>query len=322
MTYPSLPDTGEWLRAAREAIEGAGIPVERVSGGGTPTAKRTHELGVADELRVGTYVYGDRACIANGSVPLEDCALRVVATVVSRPTRDRAIIDAGSKTLTSDLAIDQTGLGQLVEHPEAAIYALNEEHGYVDVSACAAAARDRRARDGDPEPRLYDGQHARPGRPASRWRERRRRADSGPRQADLSTTGRAFCSRRNGVTHSSIGAREVLAAGPLRRAPPLSPRATRAIDSEEMNELVAVSEQSWWRSSWRPLVPARRLTDGRPTRRRSTHHPGGFSQRHKCGSTGRNRILGNRAMPDVHRPGSNKPSRRNATIVDRRGGWW
>jgi D-serine deaminase-like pyridoxal phosphate-dependent protein len=90
-----------------------------------------------DELRVGTYVYGDRACIANGSVPLDDCALRVVATVVSRPTRDRAIIDAGSKTLTSDLAVDQTGLGQLVEHPEAAIYALNEEHGYVDVSACA-----------------------------------------------------------------------------------------------------------------------------------------------------------------------------------------
>jgi D-serine deaminase-like pyridoxal phosphate-dependent protein len=137
MTYPSLPDTGEWLRAARDAIEGAGIPVERVSGGGTPTAKRTHELGVVDELRVGTYVYGDRACIANGSVPPEDCALRVVATVVSRPTRDRAIIDAGSKTLTSDHAIDQTGLGQLVEHPEAAIYALNEEHGYVDVSACA-----------------------------------------------------------------------------------------------------------------------------------------------------------------------------------------
>ena len=55
---------------------------------------------MVDELRVGTYIYGDRACIANGSVPLEDCALRVVATVVSRPTRERAIIDAGSKTLT------------------------------------------------------------------------------------------------------------------------------------------------------------------------------------------------------------------------------
>ena len=92
------------------AIEARGLAVERVSGGGTPTAERTHELGVVDELRVGTYIYGDRACIANGSVPLDDCALRVVATVVSRPTRERAIIDAGSKTLTSDLAVGATGL--------------------------------------------------------------------------------------------------------------------------------------------------------------------------------------------------------------------
>jgi D-serine deaminase-like pyridoxal phosphate-dependent protein len=139
MTYPSLPETAPWLLAAREAIEARGLSVERVSGGGTPTAERTHELGVVDELRVGTYIYGDRACIANGSVPLDDCALRVVATVVSRPTRERAIIDAGSKTLTSDLAVDATGLGLLVEYPDAEVYALNEEHGYVDVSRCEPA---------------------------------------------------------------------------------------------------------------------------------------------------------------------------------------
>jgi D-serine deaminase-like pyridoxal phosphate-dependent protein len=60
-------------------------------------ATRTDELGVLDELRVGMYIYGDRACIGNGSVALEDCALRVLATVVSRPTSERAIIDAGPK---------------------------------------------------------------------------------------------------------------------------------------------------------------------------------------------------------------------------------
>jgi D-serine deaminase-like pyridoxal phosphate-dependent protein len=136
MTYPTLPESGAWLRAAREAVERAGLSVERVSGGGTPSARRTHEIGEVTEVRVGTYVYGDRACIANGSVALDDCALRVLATVVSRPTRDRAIIDAGSKTLTSDTAVGVTGHGFLVEHPEAEVYALNEEHGYVDVSAC------------------------------------------------------------------------------------------------------------------------------------------------------------------------------------------
>jgi D-serine deaminase-like pyridoxal phosphate-dependent protein len=139
MTYPTLPESGPWLRAAREAVDRAGLRVEQISGGGTPTAKRTHEIGEVTEVRVGTYVYGDRACIANGSVPLDDCGLRVLATVVSRPTRARAILDAGSKTLTSDQAVGATGHGLLVEYPDAEVYALNEEHGYVDVSACARA---------------------------------------------------------------------------------------------------------------------------------------------------------------------------------------
>ena len=136
MTYPSLPETAAWLLAAREAVEARG-PL------GRPGQRRRHADGRAHararrgrRASRGTYIYGDRACIANGSVPLEDCALRVVATVVSRPTRERAIIDAGSKTLTSDLAIGATGHGLLVEFPEAEVYALNEEHGYVDVSRC------------------------------------------------------------------------------------------------------------------------------------------------------------------------------------------
>jgi D-serine deaminase-like pyridoxal phosphate-dependent protein len=76
-------------------------------------------------------------CIDNGSVRQDDCALRVLATVVSRPTRDRAILDAGSKTLTSDRPPMLTGHGLVVEHPDAAVMQLHEEHGIVDVSRCA-----------------------------------------------------------------------------------------------------------------------------------------------------------------------------------------
>src|SRR3954447_7396612 len=133
MTYPMPPGTGPWLRAALDLIG----DVETVSVGGTPTAHEAHDLGVATELRVGTYVYGDRACIANGSATLEDCASRVLATVVSTPTRDRAILDAGTKALTSDPAAGVEGHGLLVEHPEADLHRLNEEHGIVDVSRCA-----------------------------------------------------------------------------------------------------------------------------------------------------------------------------------------
>jgi D-serine deaminase-like pyridoxal phosphate-dependent protein len=144
MTYPTLPQSGPWLAAAREEIERAGLRVERISGGGTPTARRSHEIGEVTEIRAGTYVYGDRACIANGSVALDDCALRVLVTVVSRPTDERAIVDAGSKTLTYDPAEGQTGFGLVVEHPDAVIYKLNEEHGFVDVSLC------------DPRPEIGD----------------------------------------------------------------------------------------------------------------------------------------------------------------------
>jgi D-serine deaminase-like pyridoxal phosphate-dependent protein len=60
-----------------------------------------------------------------------------MATVVSTPTANRAILDTGSKALTSDLAVGADGHGYLVEHPEAQVLRLNEEHGIVDVSHCA-----------------------------------------------------------------------------------------------------------------------------------------------------------------------------------------
>lgn len=135
-TYPSTPAGAARLRDAVAAVERAGLRVERVSGGGTPLAARTHELGVVTELRVGTYVYGDRASAANGSVARDDCALHVVATVVSRPDGERAIVDAGSKALSTDLAAGVAGYGQLLEHPDAQLVQLSEEHGWLDVGGC------------------------------------------------------------------------------------------------------------------------------------------------------------------------------------------
>src|SRR4029453_14182709 len=57
------------------------------------------------ELRPGNYVYFDRTQVALGAATLADCALTVLATVVSAPAADRIIIlDCGSKTLTNDQA--------------------------------------------------------------------------------------------------------------------------------------------------------------------------------------------------------------------------
>jgi D-serine deaminase-like pyridoxal phosphate-dependent protein len=61
--------------------------------------------------------------------------MQVRLTVVSRPTADRATLDAGAKVLTSDQYFLKD-YGRIVEYPEARIVALSEEHAMVDLSAC------------------------------------------------------------------------------------------------------------------------------------------------------------------------------------------
>lgn len=138
MTYPANARSVEFISAARAGFRVAGIAISLVSGGGTPNAWKTHELDGIDELRVGTYIYHDRNTVRAGAASFDDCALHVHATVISRPTADRAVIDAGSKTLTSDLvAGDRSfGFGHIEAYPEAVINALSEEHGMVDLTAC------------------------------------------------------------------------------------------------------------------------------------------------------------------------------------------
>ncbi len=107
-----------------------------VSTGGSPDMWLSEGLGPITEYRAGTYIYNDRALLSRGTAAIDQCAMTVLATVVSRPTPDRAIVDAGSKALTSDL-LGLEGYGMLLDYPEAVIYQLNEEHGLIDLSRCA-----------------------------------------------------------------------------------------------------------------------------------------------------------------------------------------
>jgi D-serine deaminase-like pyridoxal phosphate-dependent protein len=90
---------------------------------------------VLTEHRAGTCVYNDVMQVRAGWVGWADCAMRVRATVVSRPTDTRAVLDCGTKVLTSD-QYGTPGHGHVVEYPEAAITGLSEEHGVLDLSAC------------------------------------------------------------------------------------------------------------------------------------------------------------------------------------------
>jgi Predicted amino acid aldolase or racemase len=140
MTYPAAgkyEEAAQWLGEARSGFASAGLPLPAITTGGTPDIWHMDQAArVATEYRPGTYIYMDRSQVAAGAASFDDCALTVLATVVSRPTETRAIIDAGSKALTSDL-LGLEGHGYVLDHPEARIVGLSEEHGTLDVSACA-----------------------------------------------------------------------------------------------------------------------------------------------------------------------------------------
>jgi len=135
MTFPNSEGADAFMRETKTLLAADGIPVECVSGGGTPCMWQAHTMNELTEHRAGTYVYGDRSIIRSGALKLEDCALRVITTVVSRPTADRGVLDGGSKTFSSDL-LKLEGHGLILEYPEASLYGLSEEHGCVDFSQC------------------------------------------------------------------------------------------------------------------------------------------------------------------------------------------
>jgi D-serine deaminase-like pyridoxal phosphate-dependent protein len=136
MTFPNRdPETKQFLTRALELFKQAGVPVPVVSGGGTPAIFRAQDLPMLTEHRAGTYIYNDVMTVASGAAAWDDCAMRVRATVVSRPTDTRAIIDAGTKVLTSD-QYHAKGYGHVMEYPEAIVTGLSEEHGIVDLTGC------------------------------------------------------------------------------------------------------------------------------------------------------------------------------------------
>jgi D-serine deaminase-like pyridoxal phosphate-dependent protein len=136
MTYPPKGgNVGDWLTHAKTVIETAGIAVPEVSSGGSPDLYSAHLVAAVTEHRPGTYIYSDRMQVGFGLGTLKECALTVLATVASRPTPGRAVLDAGSKALAADRAA-APGYGHVVGQPDAVIEALSEEHAVVDISDC------------------------------------------------------------------------------------------------------------------------------------------------------------------------------------------
>jgi D-serine deaminase-like pyridoxal phosphate-dependent protein len=125
----------ECLVRTKELLRQRGIDVREVSVGSTPTSKFIGELTGATEMRPGAYVYGDVSQLVTNSLEEHQCAMRVYATVVGNPRPGTVIIDAGSKTLSSDANSHRKGYGLLPDYPDVIVERVTEEHGILTVPA-------------------------------------------------------------------------------------------------------------------------------------------------------------------------------------------
>jgi D-serine deaminase-like pyridoxal phosphate-dependent protein len=131
--------------AARAAA--LGVVAEEVSVGATPTARFSARIDGVTELRPGNYVYYDRMQVALGSATWDDCALTVLARVVTTHAPDRIVLDCGSKTLSNDIvrSTGNPGYGVVLQglhdfRPDAAllIERLSEEHAVVKADGASS----------------------------------------------------------------------------------------------------------------------------------------------------------------------------------------
>lgn len=123
------------LRESLDLWNKSGLQARIVSGGSTPTAYQSHLVPEFTEIRPGTYVFNDVNELKGGFSNFDDCAARIIVTVISNAVAGQVVIDGGSKTFTSDACVPdrESGYGQLVNYPGARLVRLSEEHGQVDV---------------------------------------------------------------------------------------------------------------------------------------------------------------------------------------------
>jgi D-serine deaminase-like pyridoxal phosphate-dependent protein len=123
------------ISTTADMLRRASIEVRELTVGSTPTAGLALRGGIT-EMRPGTYIYGDANQVTLGSQRLEDCAMAVVATVVSTPAPDRAVVDAGSKALSADLRVaGLNGYGIVLGRNDLTVARLSEEHAVLTSTA-------------------------------------------------------------------------------------------------------------------------------------------------------------------------------------------
>jgi D-serine deaminase-like pyridoxal phosphate-dependent protein len=132
---------GRVMAELAERLRGRGITVPAVSVGSTPAMAAVEALPGVTEVRPGNYAFYDFTQVRLGSCAVADCALTVLASVVScQPGAGHAVVDAGALALSKDAGPEgeprtmgrvfaDYGAGRLAA--DLHLTSLSQEHGIV-----------------------------------------------------------------------------------------------------------------------------------------------------------------------------------------------
>ena len=127
-------EEGRLMHEVFELLKSDGIAVADVSAGSTPTGEAVAETGLVNEIRPGTYVFYDYMCWKEGACVPEEIAASMVATVVSTPSPEYAVIDGGTKTFPTDVPLNAApyyfpAYAIVDGNDDLLLTRMNEEHG-------------------------------------------------------------------------------------------------------------------------------------------------------------------------------------------------
>lgn len=134
---------GEIIVEIGQSLKARGFAMEVLSTGSTPSASIVAQVPGVTEIRPGTYVFNDGSLVAPGVATWDQCALSVLATVVSHPTSQRYIVDTGSKSLSKDQGKGVPGFGAIKGRETTYIAWVNEEHGVIEDSTLGLSVGDK-----------------------------------------------------------------------------------------------------------------------------------------------------------------------------------
>lgn len=133
-------EEGEMMAEAARSIRAAGVAIQDVSAGSSPTGVAVAQTGLVTEVRPGTYIFKDQMLCGEHVAEPEQIAVRYAATVVSVQHGEYAVLDGGSKTFATDIPLNAPpfyypGYAAVEGRPDLCLSRMNEEHGIL-TAAC------------------------------------------------------------------------------------------------------------------------------------------------------------------------------------------